>query len=80
MYKASHHASDTSSSAPFLTAVSPDIAIISSGIENQYVHPHEDVLQRVSDVAAAVLRTDDLGTIEVVSDGNAIWWESSIRD
>jgi competence protein ComEC len=77
VYKAGHHGSDTSSSASFLTAVAPDISVISSGIENQYGHPHPAVLGRLSDAGAAVLRTDELGTIEVITDGQGIWWEST---
>ncbi len=48
--------------------------VVSAGEENRYGHPHEEVLQRVDDVGATVLRTDELGTIEVSTDGEAIWW------
>jgi hypothetical protein len=61
---------------PFLTEVAPDIAVISSGVDNRYGHPHTAVLGRLSEVGAAVLRTDELGTIEVISDGEAMWWEA----
>lgn len=50
--------------------------VISVGEENRYGHPHEEVLQRIEDVGAAVLRTDVLGTIEVITDGQEIWWQS----
>ena len=80
VYKAGHHGSGTSSSAPFLTAVSPDIAIISSGVDNQYDHPHPDVLGRLSDAGVAVLRTDELGTIDVITDGEQMWWEARDKD
>ena len=36
----------------------------------------DQVLQRAADVGAAVLRTDELGTIEVTTDGQAMWWEA----
>jgi competence protein ComEC len=58
-----------------LTVVSPDIAVISSGVDNQYGHPHPAVLGRLSDAGAAVLRTDELGTIEVITDGKRMWLE-----
>jgi hypothetical protein len=61
---------------PMLTEVAPFIAVISSGVDNRYGHPHPAVLGRLSDAGAAVLRTDELGTIEVVTDGEQIWWES----
>ncbi len=75
VYKAGHHGSDTSSSRLFLTAVAPDIAVISSGVDNQYGHPHPAVLGRLSNTGAAAMRTDELGTIEVITDGEVMWWE-----
>jgi competence protein ComEC len=77
LYKAGHHGSKSSNSRNFLEAVRPEYVVISSGEENRYGHPHEEVLRRVSDVGAAVLRTDELGTIEVVTDGQAMWWEAN---
>jgi competence protein ComEC len=50
--------------------------IVSAGEDNKYGHPHEEVLERVADVGAAVLRTDELGTIELITDGEALWWEA----
>ena len=49
---------------------------VMAGEENCYGHPHEGVLQRIMDSGAAVLRTDELGTIEVVTDGQAVWWQA----
>ncbi len=77
VYKAGHHGAKSSSSTEFLEAVRPQFVVISVGEENQYGHPHEEVLQRVHDVGAAVLRTDELGTIELISDGQEMWWEAS---
>lgn len=39
-------------------------------------HPDEDVLQRAEEIGATVLRTDELGSIEVISDGYQVWWET----
>ena len=41
-----HHGSKTSSSQAFLQAVSPSIAINSSGFNNRFRHPHPDIKQR----------------------------------
>jgi beta-lactamase superfamily II metal-dependent hydrolase len=49
--------------------------IVSAGVGNNHGHPHK-VLDRAADVGAAVLRTDELGTIEVITDGEQLWWET----
>jgi competence protein ComEC len=71
-----HHGSDTSSGALFVGTVSPSITLISSGKENKYGHPHQSVLDTLKKVGAEVYRTDKLGTIQVVSDGEKVWVEN----
>ena len=80
LYKAGHHGSKSSNSRNFLETVQPEYVVISSGEENRYGHPSPEVLERVAEVGAAVLRTDELGTIEVVTDGQAMWWESRVQE
>lgn len=53
-----HHGSRTSSSAAFLAAVRPEVAIISAGRTNQYGHPHPEVIERLTAAGATILRTD----------------------
>ena len=65
--KAPHHGSDTSSSPVFLEAVSPQLVIISVGQDNPFGHPAAEVLDRLS--AYTVQRTDERGSIEIVTDG-----------
>ncbi|MBI2042252.1 MAG: MBL fold metallo-hydrolase [Candidatus Nealsonbacteria bacterium] len=65
--KVGHHGSKTSTSAEFVEAVSPDIAVISAGKDNKYGHPHQEVLDNLSGVK--VLRTDLDGDIKIVSNG-----------
>ncbi len=74
--KAGHHGSESSSSLPFLQAVQPHILVISAGQGNRYGHPHAVVLERAVAMGTAVLRTDELGTIEVITDGQTMWWEA----
>ncbi|MCB8922888.1 MAG: DNA internalization-related competence protein ComEC/Rec2 [Ardenticatenaceae bacterium] len=76
VYKAGHHGSNGSSSAAFLRAIRPSIITISVGADNNFGHPSPEMLQRAADVGAAVLRTDELGTIEVVTDGHTMWWQA----
>lgn len=72
--KAGHHGANTSSSSPFLAAVSPQIIIISAGMDNSYGHPHPAMLDRAASIGATVLRTDEMGTLEVITDGKQMWW------
>ena len=72
--KVGHHGSKTSTIQPFLDAVSPSIALISDGFENSFGHPHKDVLARLHDRHAAVLRTDLDGLITIQTDGQHITW------
>lgn len=80
VYKAGHHGARDSSSSTFLEAVRPQYVVVSAGEGNRFGHPHPEMLERAGSVGAAVLRTDELSTIEVVSNGKVIWWESRIRD
>ncbi|MFQ9846552.1 MAG: ComEC/Rec2 family competence protein [[Clostridium] leptum] len=56
MLKAGHHGSNTSSAMCF-NAVSA-IAAVSCGQDNDYGHPHKEVLSRLSERGTAVYRTD----------------------
>ena len=61
--KVAHHGSTTSTSAPFLAAVQPRIALVSVGAHNTYGHPDDDVLARLDSARVPILRTDRLGTV-----------------
>ncbi|MEO8911026.1 MAG: DNA internalization-related competence protein ComEC/Rec2 [Gemmatimonadaceae bacterium] len=67
--KVGHHGSSTSSSDAFLAAVHPDLAVISVGAGNKYGHPSSDVIRALGRAGAAVLRTDETGTIVIRTDG-----------
>ncbi len=67
-----HHGSKTSSSLLFLKKVSPQVAVISCGEENQHGHPHQEVLENLKEVEALILRTDEDGDIQILSDGKKI--------
>jgi competence protein ComEC len=73
--KVGHHGSKTSSIPTFLEAVAPAVAIVSAGYENSFGHPHPDVLKRLVDRHAAVLRTDLDGLVTVATDGHRLWFD-----
>ncbi|MCA9968807.1 MAG: hypothetical protein KC425_01265, partial [Anaerolineales bacterium] len=76
VYKAGHHGANTSSSAPFLAAVRPHVVVVSAGADNQFGHPDPEMLARAAAVGAAVLRTDELGAFELITDGHSIGWQT----
>ena len=75
--KVAHHGSAGSSSSEFLEAVNPIDAVISVGADNDYGHPTEAALNRLSALHIPVYRTDLLGEIAASSDGKTvtITWE-----
>jgi beta-lactamase superfamily II metal-dependent hydrolase len=64
-----HHGSSTSTTATFLDAVSPSVAIYSAGANNRYGHPHAEVVERVLGRGVILFGTDRDGTVTVVTDG-----------
>lgn len=70
--KVGHHGSKTSSSNEFLDKVSPKIAVISCGIDNDYGHPNKETLDRLQKLNCIVYRTDLDKTIVLISDGAKI--------
>ncbi len=67
--KIGHHGSKTSTSEEFIEAVDPEIGVISVGRENSYGHPTSEVLEILKKYGINILRTDQIGDIKIVSDG-----------
>lgn len=70
--KVGHHGSRTSSTPAFLEAVDPRLALVSVGAVNGYGHPSPEVMSRLTERGATVLRTDQLGTVIIRSDGERV--------
>jgi competence protein ComEC len=70
--KVAHHGSNTSTTAEFLAAVHPRLALVSVGAHNAYGHPDREVLERLGGGAIPTLRTDLAGTIVVHTDGRSL--------
>jgi competence protein ComEC len=73
--KVAHHGSYTATSAGFLSVVSPEVAVISVGVDNDYGHPNRETLTRLTNEVGEdnIYRTDQNGTIEFITDGERLW-------
>lgn len=60
-----HHGSETSSTAAFLDAVSPDLALIAAGYRNRFGFPRPAVTQRYRSRDITLLNTVQAGAITV---------------
>ena len=67
--KVGHHGSKTSTAAAFVRVVAPRAAVISSGKNNQYGHPHQQTLNTLEKLGIRIFRTDRDGDVEFISDG-----------
>ncbi len=67
--KVGHHGSSSSSSLRFVQVISPALAVISVGTDNEYGHPAPDVLLRLTLTGARILRTDEAPAVQITLDG-----------
>lgn len=70
--KVGHHGSSGSTSSEFLEAAKPETCIIEVGEDNEYGHPSDKAIDRISEYTDDVYRTDFCGDIVVKSDGENI--------
>ena len=71
--KVGHHGSKNSTIPEFLSAVNPQVAIVSAGEQNPYGHPSPELLERLTKNGVRVLRTDKDGAIQAITDGHIIY-------
>ena len=85
-----HHGSGGSSSAPWVAAVAPRLAVVSAGHRNRFGHPRQDVVQRWQAQGAEVLTTADSGAIRIWLGAQGLqlreqrihasrWWDAAGR-
>ena len=67
--KAPHHGSKTSSSKDFLKAVAAKDVLISAAQNNEYKHPHQEVVNRYKSLKENMYLTADTGDILIESSG-----------
>jgi len=88
--KAPHHGSRTSSSAAFVEALKPTLAVVSAGRDHTFGHPHPEVVARYEAAGAVVLATGQEGAVAICTDGRRLvamthdgrrvaWEESSLQ-
>lgn len=70
--KVGHHGSKTSSSKFFINRVMPRYAVFEVGEDNSYGHPYSEIIERYENIGAEILRTDELGTIVLETDGYSL--------
>jgi competence protein ComEC len=63
---APHHGSKTSSTTPFVEAVSPQMVLFAVGYRNRYGFPHDEVVQRYRDSGARLIRNDQTGALSLM--------------
>lgn len=73
LLKAGHHGSDTSTAEEFVGFVSPKYGIISTGKDNKFGHPHQEVLDVFHKFNVEVLNTAEEGNIGFYSDGENLF-------
>ncbi len=77
--KVGHHGSSTSSSESFLEQVQPQYAVIMAGKDNSYGLPTQETIDKLNNRGSEIYRTDEDGTIQMTSDGNAIEIKPSLK-
>ena len=72
LLKVAHHGSSIgTNSEEFIELLSPQIAVISSGKNNVYGHPHKETIRRLEAVKSKIFGTAEFGqiTVEAEDDG-----------
>jgi competence protein ComEC len=69
--KVAHHGSQGSTTKGFLDAVTPAVAVVSSGAGNPFGHPDPSLRRRLGEVP--LFRTDLNGSVRFESDGRSVW-------
>lgn len=67
--KMSHHGSINGLNEDFLKIVKPEFAVVSVG-KNSYGHPSQSVLSTLTNMNIQYFRTDQIGNVDFVSNGN----------
>jgi hypothetical protein len=72
VYKVAHHGSRHSSSMELLRALHPSIGVISVAKVNDYGHPTQEAMDRLTQMHVKFYRTDQDGEVVVSTDGTSL--------
>lgn len=70
--KVAHHGSEYTMSSETLKRLAPEAALISCGVNNQYGHPHQALLERLQEVCQKVYITMTQGAVTLETDGISV--------
>lgn len=70
--KVGHHGSRTSTGPAFVAAVRPSLALVSTGAQNRFGHPHRETLATLTAAGVPLYRTDLDGAVTVTTDGRRL--------
>jgi len=70
--KVAHHGSRNGTDRYFLSAMSPQIAVISYGAGNSYGHPHAETVSALQNAKVKIYSTADSGTVQLSTDGKTV--------
>ena len=82
LYKAAHHGSRYSNGEAILEALHPKVAVISSGVNNSYGHPHEETLERLEAAGCEIWNTAESGqvTVEINEDDDKVEVKGKVEE
>lgn len=77
--KVAHHGSRGATSRELLEHIDPLLSVISSGRNNSYGHPHEELLERLEEAGSEILGTAECGAVTLYFRGGEILMEAFLH-
>ncbi len=74
-----HHGSKNSWRADFYEALSPQLALISAGVNNRYGHPHAETTDGLAKLAIPNSCTAQDGAVQLYVDNDALWLKRQLN-
>ncbi len=76
--KVPHHGGYFESAGDFLEAVNPDAAVIQSGEDNPFGHPHPHITEALDEAEVFTFRNDKHGAVIFRTDGTFLEWDTML--